>query len=309
MMLSNEFELARVANEKSDHISTKPMTWDEKLVDTSNVIICETKHDGITANWIGETLDSGRIVTNEGVEMRCCDHIVKYFVDKQRELNKVMYMVGEYMVDGDDWNKTVSAFTAGRQEGFIFIYDMVPIDVYYGRLASVPLIQRKKEIEMHFGELAGDIPARNFLRACVHVHIDPRKTNASRQDIIELIEDWFGVAVQEGQEGVVIKNGNSPFVRGKTNHWLKIKRNITADIEIQSVNIENGRVKSIHGIDPDNNIASVGAFREEFRYQMADWYQEGTLIGRIVEIKSQGITNGRHINPSFVRMRADKAVI
>jgi len=107
--------------------------------------------------------------------------------------------------------------------------------------------------------------------------------------------------VAAGYEGIMIKDPESTYKTKRTDAWLKIKPFITVDLEV--IAFEPGKTESrfantlgglvCQGTDQGKLIqVTVGSgFSEELRDQI--WTNRDTVKGRIVEIKSDGVTQNQ----------------
>lgn len=123
-------------------------------------------------------------------------------------------------------------------------------------------------------------------------------------------EQW-----DEGYEGIVMKSYLlSYYDKGM---MLKIKRNETLDVVVCGYQEGNGKYKGLVGAlyvgyyDKDTNnivkISKVNCGTDEDRKMWKKWFDEGTAIGKVIEVKCQEITDKSLRHPVYLRLRNDKS--
>jgi DNA ligase-1 len=115
--------------------------------------------------------------------------------------------------------------------------------------------------------------------------------------------------VQEGYEGVMIKDPTAPYKFGRSYGVMKLKNFHDADLAIKGFAEGTGRhvgklgavVVSYQGV----NVQVGSGFSDELREQI--WNDKSSFVGRIIEIRYQEITpDGSLRFPTFVCFRNDK---
>jgi DNA ligase-1 len=102
-----------------------------------------------------------------------------------------------------------------------------------------------------------------------------------------------------GFEGIMIKDRDAVYQCKRSASWLKLKPVITVDLAIVAVEEGTGRNKGrmgaivCEGIDDDRDIrVNVGSgFKDSDRDNL--WDDRDNLIGRIVEIQADVVTQNR----------------
>jgi DNA ligase-1 len=123
--------------------------------------------------------------------------------------------------------------------------------------------------------------------------------------------------VMAGYEGIMVKDPDASYRTKRTDGWLKIKPSVTFDLEIVGVEIGTPGTKFANtmgnlicrGEDQGKIIeTSVGSgFSEELREEI--WANRDKLVGRIVEIKCDVLTQNRNSDtwsmrfPVFMQFR------
>jgi hypothetical protein len=279
-----EFDEARRTNERATSIGMTPTDYVAAQVPQHAAI--ELKYNGICLCWN----DAVGASTLEGVPMPCASHLNPGFAAMQKAAGVRMFFQAEYVVPGG-LEATSSAFQRGVPTGFAVVFEAVPLAVWQGQEHSLRLIQRRRVLE----ELHA-IASPSDIGLALH---------AEGYDA-EGVELAAGAAWEGGEEGIIVKNLMSPFVRGRSRFWMKVKRQETVDAPIHSVRtvgeapfallhsfevLVEGKVVKIGRGWPTKLIAQPGEFR----------------VGRMVEFKHNGRTaSGAFMSASFLRFRDDK---
>jgi DNA ligase-1 len=127
-------------------------------------------------------------------------------------------------------------------------------------------------------------------------------------------KDYNRKMVQEGYEGIMIKDVNNPYECKRSTSWLKMKPFIEVSLEIK--NVEEGTGRNVgrlgalvcSGRDDGKDIAvNVGSgFSDDNRTEF--WDLRDTLPGQIVEVRADAITQNQDGTyslrfPRFLRFR------
>lgn len=186
--------------------------WKGQPIGPEHVV--ETKHDGLRLLWIG-----GELVTREGVPFDAAEHLRPTFERLERRVGCRMFFDSEFVVDGG-FLPTLTAFKrAAPNRGRAMLFDCVPLAVWRGGTiaGNLSLASRRRQLETIFDDW--------------------------RPDDVRLVEQWRGVSpvakAEEiwaaGGEGIVLKDRHSPYVRGRSPAWLKLKRKLTLACEVVEI--------------------------------------------------------------------------
>jgi DNA ligase-1 len=172
-------------------------------------------------------------------------------------------------------------------------------DVIFDNQYDVELKHRVKQLE--------DIKKYNTSKNITFVKYDTLEDENKNVDyIMKLMHE----AVNDGYEGLVLKDKNSYYIKKRSISWLKVKLTDTLDAVV---------TKIIEGTGKYNNM--IGALEcrlengIEFRVgsgltdrQRFEWYNDpNKIIGKVIEIKYQELTNdGVPRHPIFKQVRIDK---
>lgn len=154
-----------------------------------------------------------------------------------------------------------------------------------------------------------------------------RKLTYAYSDCIELVDTFtvnslkdaqahFLDELAQGQEGIIIKNTDSQWVRKRSNDLVKMKAENTADLMITGVIEGTGKYEGMLGavvLETNDGLLKVSCgsgFTDSQRQELFNEY----IIGKIVEvkynelIKSKGDKKMSLFLPIFKRIRDDKTV-
>ena len=141
------------------------------------------------------------------------------------------------------------------------------------------------------------------------------------QDLIDLYE----IAIEEQQEGIIVKDDNAKYERGTRKNWFKLKKVNTADLRIIGYKLGEGKKSGkvatlclqtedrLLNVDVGSGIndSMCDYLTELYLNYDSNQYNQPPFMGKIVEIAYNEITlnkNGTHSLrfPRFLRFREDK---
>ena len=285
------FDEAMRANRRPSALGMTPTDYVPGRLGARTAV--EIKHDGICLLDV-----DGELQTLEGVPFACASHLAAGLQRLREAFGVPMVLQGEYQEAGG-FEATLSAFQRGFGAGALFLFDAVPVAAWAGAEQSAPLYSRRRMLEEAWG-----IVRPGGIGLVKHgFHFDA-----------EGVELAAGEAWADGLEGVVAKDLDSPYVRGRSRFWMKVKRTLTVDAAIASVRVDacsygeaarvpsTGRVQGIAVLWEGRHVAVPVGFSEAERAQPRLF-----LPGRIVEIEHKGRTpSGALKSATFRRFRDDK---
>ncbi len=132
------------------------------------------------------------------------------------------------------------------------------------------------------------------------------------------MRQFANAAVEQGYEGIMIKDPEAPYECKRSSFWMKWKPVMTVDLNIvgfeEGTGRNQGRLGAIicEGTDNDRLIrVNVGsglsdADRDEY------WHSRDDLLGRVVEVAADAVTQNQDGTyslrfPRFVRFRGFEA--
>ena len=133
-------------------------------------------------------------------------------------------------------------------------------------------------------------------------------------DDYEQAEVLFNDALANGEEGVIVKNGDSPWENKRSKYQVKMKAELEADLLVEAVNDGTGKYEGLVGslscTTKDGNLkVNVGSgLTDEDRKKDPDEF-----IGKIVSVKynekiiDKNSENWSLFLPIFQELRLDKS--
>jgi len=159
---------------------------------------------------------------------------------------------------------------------------------------------RLSQTERHAALTEFQLLLANISNGSVYV-VPKQLVNLDTPEGQKTFKEFNRDTVAAGYEGIMIKDPNASYKTKRTDAWLKIKPFITVDLTI--VGVEPGKPESkfartlgglvCQGEDQGRMIYVTvgGGFGEELRDQI--WKNRDEIIGRIVEIKGDAVTQNQ----------------
>lgn len=137
-------------------------------------------------------------------------------------------------------------------------------------------------------------------------------------DLTDYWDSWdesiYTELVNEGCEGVILKNPMAPYVFEKrpTQTWYKVKKFATIDTVV--VGFQDGQGKYTgqigaikYGLIEDGKLKEWGQVSGMSDFERAAISTEpGVYMGKVMEVRYFGLTAGTPRHPQFIRFRDDK---
>lgn len=194
-------------------------------------------------------------------------------------------------------------------DSILALFDLIDYDDWINGYSPVPQAKRHKNL----CEIL--IPILNDNNISSIIIIPKLLVDLSTNDGLLAFEHFNRQAIDEGFEGIMIKDPLSPYEGKRTSSWLKIKPKISVDLNIINIIEGTGKYNSslgafvCKGIDDGREIqTNVGSgFTDEMRIKY--WNNRNDLIGAIVEIEGDVLTIAENQTiwslrfPTFKRFR------
>lgn len=249
--------------------------------------IAQPKIDGIRGLHI-----LTRMVTRQAQPFDAALHCLPALNRLEERFGQPMVFDGEY-AEGDGFQATLAAFRKGEGQGVFYLFDAVPYEQWKANRFTQPLEARLEAIERH---MLHDEP---FLTSL------PPTTVHSAGDV----EHLAGQAWASGAEGLVVKRARSVYARGRSQVWLKVKREQSVDGIVTDVIVaDNDPKRAVVLVRIDGKVHRIAAMPPEVR-ELA--YREAvhgvSFTGSCVEVEFNDYTDaGRLRGGKITRLRPDK---
>lgn len=276
----------------------------------------EGTHKSITGQWYADTkMDGARLVfvldkeANKVTAITRSGKVNKNFSAIERKLEKLMATLpGGLVLDGeimanDNQFKTLSTQLNRKDEVhtedfYLAVFDVLPLEDFRNQTCSHTQKQRHEvllELASLFQEHCG-----TSVRVLPKKYLDLNTTSGHEQ-----LEELFQMAIDEGFEGIMLKNPEGLYEHKRSKNWLKIKPYVDVTVKIQSIHEGTGRNENRLGFarcvgtdfDPkDGKMKKIevdvgGGWSDEDRdeiYRHAKKY-----VGRLIEVRAMEFTQDR----------------
>ena len=243
------------------------------------------------------------------------DQVRANFVKMVRKIGKADVSYG-MVFDGEVIGNTFQELmrqarrkTDAQAEDSVFnIFDIIPINDFRRGHWNAQLSKRIKMLE----DIRPIIDSMPNVELLPHIMVD-LDTAAGRDQLDRYAKDQ----VNNGFEGIMIKDVDAPYECKRNTFWMKWKPTITVDLEVIGVEEGTGRNQGrlgalvCNGVDDGKEITvNVGSgFSDSDRDNY--WRDSNLIIGRTAEILCDVITQNQDGTyslrfPRFVRFRDDK---
>lgn len=192
--------------------------------------MAELKVDGWRALWFAGRDGVSRLWTRNGHVIEGVEHIAHRLRQMEREAGQPMMFDGEFQVGGSlaatkHWCEREHKF--GGEAGTLHIFDVMTFAEWRAGRSEMPLYARKSWLEKLHGAVVED-PALSW-----EWRPGSRGRDEGATPVIPLPDEWVASTADamdmarriwaRGGEGVVLKDAESPYERGRNQSWLKIK--------------------------------------------------------------------------------------
>ena len=268
--------------------------------------IVEVKLDGVRV--ISVVYPNGTVnqFSRNGKELLNFDNIKKQLSKFAHKFEYPVVLDGEVMSSSfQDLMKQVYRKTdVCTNDAVLYLFDIVPLSDFENGYSKIPQKDRS------------DILAKWYSVS----EID--NVNVVNQELIDLntsegsekLKQINKAAIDGGYEGIMIKDPNAPYECKRTSSWLKLKPILTFDLTITDLQEGRDKYSGMVGAlvcsgEEDGKTINVdvgSGLTDEQRISF--WENKRHLIGRIVEIKCDTITQNQNGTyslrfPVFMRLR------
>jgi DNA ligase-1 len=188
------------------------------------------------------------------------------------------------------------------------VFDIIPTDDW-GRGYWNAQLHKRIDILEKLRPIIDEMPNVELLP---HIKVDLNSVEGQNQ-----LKRYANDMVNEGFEGIMIKELNAPYECKRNTSWMKWKPTITVDLTVVNIEEGTGRNKGrlgalvCEGVDDGKTIrVNVGSgYNDSDRDDY--WANSKLVIGRTAEVLADAITQNQDGSyslrfPRFVRFRDDK---
>ncbi|MBL9070230.1 MAG: hypothetical protein JNM03_09590 [Sphingopyxis sp.] len=188
----------------------------------------ELKADGFRGLWFAGLDGQARLWTRNGQAIGGIEHLAHRLALMERVAGEPMMFDGEYVVDGTlaatkRWCE--AGWKLGGNAGTLHLFDAMPLSDWQRGRCDMRQIERKARLVAIAGEAASSPIAWEWA---------PGSRGAS-PGTVEILDDiWLETADDvrdeanrvwaRGLEGLMLKDPEAPYVRGRVSWWEKVKR-------------------------------------------------------------------------------------
>ena len=181
---------------------------------------------------------------------------------------------------------------------YLALFDYLPLEEWKLGETKMSCHNRREQLLDKMCDTTGV----NFdiLQPVERIHIDAT---------YEEIKKHHDLFVDEGYEGIMIKDLEAPYKFGRGYEIMKLKAFHDVDLPIKSLEVGTGKYKNLLGsivVELNGVEVRVGSgFSDELRKTL--WSDKDSFVGRMVEIRYQEVTRDGSLRfPTFVCFRNDR---
>jgi DNA ligase-1 len=253
--------------------------------------LLDRKYDGVRLLTVVTRSGDVRQFTRNGLENTNFGHIC----DMLKGLSKVL--TEDVVLDGEVISHNFQALMkqvnrkddVNTKDSRLMLFDIIPLKAFRAGEYNVAQADRHNalcELIPQFQQLTDGV-----------VSVEPKlKVNLSTDAGRKAMSEFNRQVLEEGLEGVMVKDPTASYKTKRTDGWLKIKPFQTYDLTIVAVEEGQGKFEGTlgaivcEGEDNGKQIrVNVGSgYSEELRDQI--WKAGKQVLGRVVEIKGDALT-------------------
>ena len=275
----------------------------------------EVKLDGVRVLTV--VYPDGRVdqFSRNGKELLNFGHIKEQFTSVANKLSSPTVFDGEIMSSSfQDLMKQVHRkenVTAG--DAALHLFDIIPLDQFQEGKFAVKQRERTAWLKQWYEQHMNLLPNVTVLD---HAVVDLDSDEGQK-----LFSMYNKSAVENGYEGIMIKDLDAPYECKRSAAWLKLKPFIEVSLEV--INVEEGTGRNVGrlgafvcaGIDDGKCIkVNVGSgFSDSNRDSFwASHVENDNIVGQIVEVRADAVTQNQDGTyslrfPRFLRFRGFEA--
>lgn len=246
--------------------------------------------------------------TRNGKELVNFPHIVKAFEDNMDNFGRSYVFDGEVMSSSfqELMTQVHRKSNVEASDAVLNLFDILPLVEFKQGESTMGQRRRSNFLKANFSQIFSDAGCITIVPQ-IEVDLDTMVGQVEFQDFNKLM-------VEQGYEGIMIKDVDAPYECKRSASWLKQKPFIEVSLEVTDVEEGTGRnvdklgALVCSGVDDGKTITvNVGSGftdvnRDEF------WACRDTLPGQVVEVRADAITQNQDGTyslrfPRFLRFR------
>jgi DNA ligase-1 len=259
--------------------------------------IAEPKFNGIRANYL-----LNRVLTRNALPMDCAIHCLPFLTTLEQAFRQPMFIDGEYVED-DGIDATLAAHRAGIGAGTFYVFDAVPLHEWQSNRFTQPHWKRKENLLRAFTK----VPTPQFVERTGWTSVE-----SAEQAMLLARDTW-----ERGGEGIVVKNADHLYVRGKSWASMKIKQKLTCEAVVVDAIVNKlepkawrpahlmGGVKAfLVRVEGTDEVVKIGTMPDWIRLEASRDHMKWQ--GRMLEIEYEELVGGKMKGAHILHPRPDK---
>jgi DNA ligase-1 len=239
--------------------------------------------------------------------------IVQAIEDSRRHFMRGLSSGGRFVLDGEIVGESFQTLmrqahrkSDSKTEGMVYhIFDILPLDDFERGYWNAQQHKRISYLEQ----------ARTSLEETTCLRIMPGlDVDLDTAEGHDIMRRFANDAVEQGFEGIMIKDVDAPYECKRSSFWMKWKPTITVDLEIvgfeEGTGRNAGRLGAIicEGVDNERTIrVNVGSGLSDSDRDVF-WSDRDDLLGHLVEVEADAVTQNQDGSyslrfPRFLRFR------
>jgi len=271
--------------------------------------LLEKKLDGVRCLTVVDfEARSVTMYTRNGKELVNFPHIVKAFEDNMDNFGRSYVFDGEVMSSSfqELMTQVHRKSNVEASDAVLNLFDILPLVEFKQGESTMGQRRRSNFLKANFSQIFADAGCIIIVPQ-IEVDLDTMVGMVEFQDFNKLM-------VEQGYEGIMIKDVDAPYECKRSASWLKQKPFIEVSLEV--IDVEEGTGRNIDklgalvcsGIDDGKQITvNVGSgFSDVNRDEL--WACRDTLAGQVVEVRADAVTQNQDGTyslrfPRFLRFR------
>ena len=182
-------------------------------------------------------------------------------------------------------------------------WDLIPLDDFKSLRCDIPYFDRLEILGIRIDESYNTSEEGELIRIVPTFPIDN----------FEQAQELFNLALSDGEEGIILKNGDSLWEDKRSKNQVKMKAELEADLLVTTWNEGTGRIEGLMGsvtcVSKDGGVeVNVGSgFNDEDRKMKPE-----DIVGKIITVKYNEVIQDKNKGkkslflPIFEEIRLDK---